>query len=775
MASTPLGLFEGFVHPALVVGTSLAAVPLVIHLLNRQRHKPMTWAAMRFVLAAYKKTRRRARFENWLLLLLRMAAVALFALAIARPFVGKDDVLSGLTETRRDMVLVLDASASTGWRTGTRSVFEGIVERARELVLELDSNRGDRVRLLSAAGAPRLLSWRTPEEALDMLGTLREPTDEALDLAAALSEVASHAEEQAGGGDARELEVRLLSDLQRRDFLPPTSSGEPAAVAGRPRAESAGAELPGAGLDGAESDSPTDARLFAALDRLKKLGVKVRVEDLGPQELVPPNLAIADLSLDEHEVAVDVPLEVGVRIANHGATATAGVKVVLEVDGERRPAKLVDVPARGAAAEVFEVTFRHAGAHTLVARLESDRLAIDDARAAVIAVPPPLRILLVDGAPSSDVAEDEVGYLAAVLAPLDDAGLGGSPFETRVIEPAALRDGSVSVDDFDLVWLANVDALSDGVVEKLEKRVAAGAGLVVSLGDQVQAEVYDRRFFAADGSGLLPAELAGRVSVPSRRESYFRAHQFDAQHPALAFFADEKWRPLFTEVPVYEFVATRPLPAAHVLARLDDEAQSPLLVEKAFDRGRVMLLTTTIDTAWTRIAESPRTLVPLVHELVRWVGRPRGASRNVAVGRGIELEVAEFPRSPVIVRPDGARAGLAGEAVAAGPNAWRLPRIDDTARVGLYRVEFSDGAAQSFAVQLDPRESDLERIGASELSSLHPALVPVSSLTTERSREPETAAPRGELWRWLAIAALAALVLETLWSAWIGRARSVRP
>lgn len=755
LASAPLALFEGFVHPALVVGTSLAAVPLIIHLLNRQRHKPMTWAAMRFVLAAYKKTRRRARFENWLLLFLRMAAVALLALAIARPFVGKDDVLSGLTETRRDLVLVLDASASTGWRAGTRSVFEGIVERARELVLELDSNRGDRVRLLSAAGAPRLLSWRTPEEALDMLGTLREPTDEALDLAAALSEVASHAEEQAGGGDASELEVRLLSDLQKRDFLPPTSSGETSAAA--------------------SSEAQTDARLFEALDRLKKLGVKVRVEDLGPDELVPPNLSIADISLDEHEVAVDVPLEVGVRIANHGATANAGVKVVLEVDGERRPAKLVDVPARGAAAEVFEVTFRHAGAHTLVARLESDRLAIDDARAAVIAVPPPLRVLLVDGAPSSDVAEDEVGYLAAVLAPLDDDGLGGSPFDTRVVEPAALRDGSVSVDDFDLVWLANVDALSDAVVEKLEKRVAAGAGLVVSLGDQVQAEVYDRRFFAADGSGLLPAELAGRISVPSRRESYFRAHQFDEQHPALAFFADEKWRPLFTEVPVYEFVATRPLPAAHVLARLDDEAQSPLLVEKAFDRGRVMLLTTTIDTAWTRMPESPRTLVPLVHEIVRWVGRPRGASRNVAVGRGIELEVAEFPRSPVIVRPDGARAGLAGEPVAAGPNAWRLPRIDDTARVGLYRVEFSDGAAQPFAVQLDPRESDLERIGASELASLHPALVAVSSLTTERSREPESSAPRGELWRWLAIAALAALVLETLWSAWIGRARSVRP
>ena len=61
-----MAIFEGFVHPALAFGAFLAAVPLLIHLLNRQRHKPMQWAAMRFVIAAYKRTRRRAQIENLL-------------------------------------------------------------------------------------------------------------------------------------------------------------------------------------------------------------------------------------------------------------------------------------------------------------------------------------------------------------------------------------------------------------------------------------------------------------------------------------------------------------------------------------------------------------------------------------------------------------------------------------------------------------------------------------------------------------------------------------
>ena len=66
--------FEGFVHPALAGLAALAVVPLIIHLLNRQRHQPLEWAAMRFVYAAYKRTRRRAQLEN-LLLLDHVAAV----------------------------------------------------------------------------------------------------------------------------------------------------------------------------------------------------------------------------------------------------------------------------------------------------------------------------------------------------------------------------------------------------------------------------------------------------------------------------------------------------------------------------------------------------------------------------------------------------------------------------------------------------------------------------------------------------------------------------
>ena len=70
----------GFLHPVLLWALLLAAVPIVIHLLNRRRFETVSWAAMEYLLAAMKRNRRRLRMEQWLVLLLRALAVVLLAL-----------------------------------------------------------------------------------------------------------------------------------------------------------------------------------------------------------------------------------------------------------------------------------------------------------------------------------------------------------------------------------------------------------------------------------------------------------------------------------------------------------------------------------------------------------------------------------------------------------------------------------------------------------------------------------------------------------------------
>ncbi|MGA1046323.1 MAG: BatA domain-containing protein, partial [Phycisphaerales bacterium] len=60
-----------FLHPLVLWGLPLAAVPIIIHLLNRRRFATRRWAAMEFLLRAMQRNRRRLRMEQWLILALR--------------------------------------------------------------------------------------------------------------------------------------------------------------------------------------------------------------------------------------------------------------------------------------------------------------------------------------------------------------------------------------------------------------------------------------------------------------------------------------------------------------------------------------------------------------------------------------------------------------------------------------------------------------------------------------------------------------------------------
>ncbi len=755
-------MFEGFIHPALAWGSLLASVPLLIHLLNRQRHKPIQWAAMQFVLAAYKKTRRRAQLENLILLLLRMAAVALLAFAVSRPFTGERSPLTPFTESRRDVVLILDASASTGYRESVNSVFESILERARTILGNLDGTRGDRVRLVQGARTAQLFSFRSPEEAMAVLTTISTPTDERLDLAAVLNEVATYAEQDAGSVGQSALEVRLLTDMQKNTFLPRESLLS----------------------DAGDADIPP---LVRALDRLQELGSKVVVEDIGPVPLQPANLGLEQLAPTEEILGPGLTSDLSVRVRNFGAQGRAAVRVALVVDGVRQPSQKVDINARSSAEVSFPYSFQDSGFHTLIATLEGDRLALDDRLAAVVQVPPPIRCLLVNGDPANEIERDELGYVRAILEPPDDdtylTGPGGLYAPFLIDEVSANAFGSSDdLKNYDVIMLANVASISPRLIEKLEEHVAGGASLIVTMGDQTAdpsaQAALNSRLWRADGTGLLPAKLARKVAVRARREAYYRISWFDENHPALSFFADEQWRQFLTEVPIFEFVSTelaedpgQDSPRTHVLARMDDDRKSPLLIERSYDRGRVFLWTTSIDDDWTRIPEIASTLVPLIHELFRYAGREPLARRNVPVGASLALEVSDFPRSPTLIPPGGTRRRLDGEPRQLAEGLWSLPPIDNLNRTGLWQVELEGNSKIPFAVQFDVHEGDLERIAPEDLEASHDAwrIHRTSDDSEEMGEESDTA--RGELWRFLAAAALFALICETLWAAWIGHGR----
>src|SRR5262245_5711828 len=78
-----------FLHLGLAVaGIACVAIQILVHLLMRRRRLPLMWGAMRFLLEAYRRQRRKLTLEKWLLLASRCLLVLLAGLAIARPLLA---------------------------------------------------------------------------------------------------------------------------------------------------------------------------------------------------------------------------------------------------------------------------------------------------------------------------------------------------------------------------------------------------------------------------------------------------------------------------------------------------------------------------------------------------------------------------------------------------------------------------------------------------------------------------------------------------------------
>lgn len=172
-------------HPILAVfGLLAVAIPIILHLLRR-RKKPVSWGAMRFILEAQRRTRRRFTIDELLLLLARCLLVALAGLAIARPMLAGAGALGGARPTT--LAIVIDNSLTSGVAAGDETELQQHIARAIELLGTLDAANGDRASLVLAASPPEALIGE-PTSDLDSVRRELErltPVSSRADLAAA--------------------------------------------------------------------------------------------------------------------------------------------------------------------------------------------------------------------------------------------------------------------------------------------------------------------------------------------------------------------------------------------------------------------------------------------------------------------------------------------------------------------------------------------------------------------------------------------------------------
>ncbi len=690
-----------FTNPALLAGAALFTVPLVIHLLNRQRHKKRPWAAMEFLLRAYQKQRNRLRNENLLLLLLRCLVPVLLALAVARPLLNSAaGLLSGGGLVHH--VLVVDGSYSMAVHPdGAPSPFD----RARTMVgrlvdrFEQNPNRTDKVTLVLAGVRPRFLVRGD----LD-LGTLRNqwlgmqrPEHGAGDLTTAMQQVAE-AVESSGDSD---VQVYVFTDLQQRALGKAWS--EPGKAQGPELADT----------------------LRDQFERLqKRAGTQLHCIDVGPLAEqhtggVTDNTQITALRIEQPCAVLRTPVTVVATLKNRGLGA-ARCEVTLEIDGGEPTRRVVEVPAGTEAEAEFQVTFREPGRRRLRASLQSDALEVDDERFATLEVRDRVRVLLVDGAADGDPARAYAWVWQRILDP-DPAALPTFAVEAR--PPLALLGGQVSPKNYDVTVLADVERINQRAATALGEALQAGRGVLVAFGEQADVESYNLHLYAA-GAGPMPMRLlpatGGQVGSSTARAPVLAM----PEHPLFREFEEEIYREVFQAIPVWRWLPLAPGsldPAAQVPARLDDGDQSPLLVTKAFGEGKAVFLTSAIASEfrpdrWNRL-DDPMVAFPLLHGLVKWLALPASDPFAATVGAELSCSLPARPENLELQRPErdgGGKIPLAEDAEALPGGRFRLPPYTDTTVAGFYvfdlqldREAGKEPLSLPFAVNVDPEEGEL--------------------------------------------------------------------
>ncbi len=305
-----------FATPWALLGLLAAAVPIILHLVQRREPPERAFPAVRYLEDATRDHRRRLRLRHWLLLLLRTLLIVALVLAAAGPLARRAVPLGEHAPTA--LVLVLDNSASSAAVVDGEPVVDGLRRAAREILAH--ATPADRLWLVLADGVAR--RGTAPE----LLKRLDQATAGGgrLDLATAIRQGRDLVE-----ASGRRGEVVLLTDAQRSAIGP--VDGEGPVVVLRPD----GAAPPNrtvARLDpGAQPWGPEGGRLELAVaaDDTSAVPVSLGFAGQGTRDLlvtpgVPVTERIAgsapgwhrlDVVLPPDELRLDDAAAVAVRVA----------------------------------------------------------------------------------------------------------------------------------------------------------------------------------------------------------------------------------------------------------------------------------------------------------------------------------------------------------------------------------------------------------------------------------------------------------------------------
>ena len=725
-----------FIHQPLTWGFFLVLLPLLIHLINLMRQRRVEWAAMDFLLEAYKKRRNWIWLKQLLLLLARMLAVAA-AVAMLAKLVTRDQWSSFLGGKTTHHYVLLDDSLSMGERLGGGTAFDRAVKATGQLIGQISSRSGQggtRFTLLrfSRALAPAADGARAGATARDGVNSSAAAADSIVAESPSIGAVATaptDAGNQGADFNAVVVDQDIESDWAVRQselIVSELAVGPEAAVdliAQRieERDEEQSIVYVMSDFRSDRWDAPKE--IGVELAGLEEAGASIRL--VRCVETKQSNLAVTNIRPVDGVFAAGVPLYVEISVHNYGDQPATQVPVSLSTlyfssgaapsiskgSEETLPDVLFEeIPAGRTVARRTQVFFPTAGQHVVKAELPADALAGDNRRRCIVNLPASVPVLVID----HDVERRNAEFLSTVFQPSQRVETGVAPV---IQSPAYLRDAVPGeLAKYASVYILDCESLDQSAVRRLEEYARNGGGVAVFLGPSSRPRFY--RDWYRDGTGLFPVPVQKMdLLEPSLDNSPDMVVQ---DHPLFKMLLGQR-NSFLGRIRVSQYHRTRfgwkppEQSGIRVIANLRNG--QPLVVERPFGRGRIVATLTTLAPTWNTWAMEP-TFVVFLLELQAYLQQPSIAEKHdVLVGSPLELvwDPDTHQREVVLTySPDGKE--MVAKTHNIEPNTNRRwgsvsGESETTMRSGLYEawVAGLDGvySVERQAVNIDPVESDL--------------------------------------------------------------------
>ena len=645
-----------FLFPLFLAGAATAAIPIIIHLIHKKRAPEVPFSTLRFLKICNMKTSRRKRIEDLILLLMRVLILSILAFALARPIIKS----SAFGTRQRDIVLVVDNSMSMACRHQGVERYDEAREAAHEI---LKDARDDLVALVFTSG-------REAAVKRGLTGKL-----DTLDVLLAESKVS---------GQESSIPKAIM---QARDILDEakTATGEIYVIGDNQRL-SWEAALPG--------------------KKNTKLAAPIIVYNCGREDF--RNIGIMKIDFGTTAKVVGSPVDVMVTIYNSGQT-TEQAALSLYIERQKVLQKTVEL-AGGASTDVlFQQVFDTPGLVEGSVELSEDSLDADNYGYFVLNVAHQLRILIVKGTESDVAYLSPDFYLGFALNPKEEPERSRYALQPRTINLSQLP--SENVGDYGLIFVVDAEALSINEALILQEYAAGGASVIFVMGGAVRTEKYNEVFNQIRTTDvLLPGRLKVAVKKDGGRGSFWSISYVDFEHP---FFAPFKsiGMDAFDPVHIYEHVPMDLEKSARALVGL--EGGDPLFVEKNYGKGKVFLLTSSLDGTWNNLPLA-KIFLPMVQSMAFNLAGQETVAASYTEGEEVVIEFAEEsqPFRMELTDPDGFTRMV--EPTKESP--WQFVLNDIyTPGVYYYKKEGAEAERHAFVVNVDGEESQLEQIPQDEI------------------------------------------------------------